>query len=85
MNLEREDLADQYELLLDNFPHLKAHPIKRTVLRTAAQLRGRYRIKTPDAIHLATALESGATVFICNDRGLKAVQEIEFIVLGDLT
>lgn len=85
MSLEREDLADQYELLLDNFPNLKTRPIQRTVLRTAAQLRGRYRIKTPDAIHLASALESGATVFICDDRGLKAVQGIETIILGDLT
>lgn len=85
MSLEREDLADQYELLLDNFPNLKTRPIQRTVLRRAAHLRGRHRVKAPDAIHLATALESGATVFICNDKELRAVQGIETIILGDLT
>lgn len=85
MSLEHEELADQYEILLEHFPHLTICPIRRAVIRRAAQLRGRHRIKTPDAVHLATALENGATLFIGNDRGLKAVQGIEIMVLGDFT
>lgn len=85
MTLEREDLADHYEIFLEHFPHLKTCPIQRAVLRRAAQLRGRYRIKTPDAVHLATAIENSATLFICNDRGMRQVQEIETAVIGDFT
>ena len=85
MSLEQEELADQYEILLEHFPHLKICPIQRAVIRRAAQLRGRYRMKTPDAIHLASALENGATLFIGNDRGLRVVQGIEVMVLKDFT
>ena len=42
----------------------------------AAQLRAEHGLGTPDAIHLATALECGAEVFVTNDRDLPAVQPV---------
>lgn len=83
LNLGQVGLADRYEILLENFPHLSIRPIDRAVIRRAAQLRGRYRLRTPDAIHLATAVESGATLFVCNDKGLGPVKGIECVVLDD--
>jgi predicted nucleic acid-binding protein len=83
LSLEQVGLADRYEILLEHFPHLSIRPIDRAVIRRAAQLRGRNRLRTPDAIHLATALESGATLFLCNDKGLRPVKGIEFVVLDD--
>lgn len=46
--------------------------IDRKIARTAAKLRARHSsLRTPDAIHLASAIESGARIFITTDRRLK--------------
>jgi predicted nucleic acid-binding protein len=36
----------------------------------STEIRGRYRFKTPDALHLAAAFESGCQVFLTNDARL---------------
>lgn len=41
-----------------------------TVFERAARLRAEHRIKTPDAIHLAAAIEHGCDEFWTNDRRL---------------
>ena len=46
-------------------------------------LRAQYNIRIPDALQIATALESGATVFVTNDRRLKKVQDLHVIVLQE--
>lgn len=84
LSLKREGLADQYEILLNHFPNLKIQAIQRTVIRRAARLRGLYKIKTPDAIHLATSIESGASLFICNDKGLRPVKGVKILILDTL-
>lgn len=50
----------------------------------AAELNARYRLSTPDAIQLATAIGFGATRFYGNDRGLRKVREIECLIVDDL-
>lgn len=48
-----------------------------------AQLRAKYpSIKPPDAIHLSTAILSGAEAFVTNDKNLKQVEEIPVITLS---
>jgi predicted nucleic acid-binding protein len=54
------------------------------VLHRAADLRARYGLKTPDAIHVATAIGDRCDVLITNDVGFRRVQEIPVIVLKDL-
>jgi predicted nucleic acid-binding protein len=50
------------------------------VARKAAQIRAKYpNIKTPDAIHLASAIESGAKEFITADKRLP--QKIEKLTI----
>lgn len=39
------------------------------VVERATELRAKYNLKTPDALHYATATEAGATVFLTADRG----------------
>lgn len=51
------------------------------VARRAAFLRRKYRIKAPDAIILASAIESGVELFITADVRLQQVEEIEVFVL----
>ena len=47
-------------------------PLTSAVFERAAHLRAQHRLKTPDAIHLAAALEYGCDEFWTNDRRLAA-------------
>jgi len=42
----------------------------RPIFDTAARIRATFKFKTPDALHLAAAVESGCDVFLTNDHQL---------------
>lgn len=46
------------------------------VVERATELRARYNLKTPDALHYATAVESGVAVFLTGDRGFARCSEV---------
>jgi predicted nucleic acid-binding protein len=85
LQLGRQDAADDYETLLSYFPNLDLEPISRPILVEAAALRARYRLRTPDAIQLATAFNCGATLAITNDEAWKPIVGIETLLLSDLS
>jgi predicted nucleic acid-binding protein len=84
LQLARQDVADEYELLLDHFPNLELAPVTREILLLAAGLRARHRLRTPDAIQVATAIQRGATLAITNDDAWRTLPMIETIILSDL-
>jgi predicted nucleic acid-binding protein len=45
--------------------------VNQAVARSAAEIRGRLAMKTPDAIHMATAVIIGAEVFVTADLGFE--------------
>jgi uncharacterized protein len=45
-------------------------PLTRPVFDRAIQIRAQTKFKTPDALHLAAAMEAGCDVFLTNDRQL---------------
>ena len=51
------------------------------VVERATALRARYNLKTPDALHYATAVEVGATAFLTGDRALSRCSEVPVEVL----
>ncbi len=57
-----------------NFPHLKIIPLTTEIAAAAARLRTRHGIRTPDAIHAATALAGGAGGIITNDQGFACLE-----------
>jgi predicted nucleic acid-binding protein len=82
--LGRETAAREYEAVLSHYPNLTIIDVDKTVARRAAQLRAKYSISPPDALQLATSLNSGAGVFVTNDKRLSKIQEfIEILVLED--
>lgn len=85
LQLGRQDVADEIELLVSRFPNFELIPVTREILLTAAALRARYHLKTPDAILVATGLQAGATAAVTNDSAWRGVADIEVIVLADLT
>ena len=50
----------------------------------AADLRGRYKVKLPDALQVAAALETGCEAFLTNDEALGAITDLRVIVLKDI-
>lgn len=85
LQLGRQDVADDYEVLLGYFPNLELQPISREVLLEAAALRARHRLRTPDAIQIATGVRYGATLAITNDEAWRDLSLIEAVILSDLT
>ncbi len=72
-------LAKRYEKALSGYTLISVTP---PIAALAAQLRGQYRLKLPDAIQLATALDVGATAFVTHDRDFSQVTGMK-ILTGD--
>lgn len=51
------------------------------VLERATELRAQHGFKTPDAIHLATALVQAADIFLTGDAGLARCPGIQVVIL----
>ncbi|MBI2360494.1 MAG: PIN domain-containing protein, partial [Deltaproteobacteria bacterium] len=49
----------------------------------AALIRARYKLRLPDALQVAAAIQGGATLFLTNDGRIKKVEGIETAVLDD--
>lgn len=73
-------LVNDYEQLLLN-SNMDLISITQALLRKAAQLRARTRLKTPDAIHAATALSRNCTLFLTNDRAFKNIANLPVVLL----
>lgn len=62
--------------------YLPFPPVDVAVFHRATDLRAKYpKLKTPDALHLASAIEAGCDVFVTNDAQLRAVTEIRVEVI----
>lgn len=73
-------LQERYTDTLQNRASLKIVPVTRNILITAARLRAQHpALKMPDALHAATALETGVNAFISNDGRFAMVPELELI------
>ena len=59
-------------------------PATRELWEDAARIRADTGLKTPDALHAATALSAGCTLFITNDTNFRRVQGLPIAVLDDL-
>ena len=65
--------AKATSLELRRFTNLKMRPVDVTVAERAAELRARFGLRTPDAIHAATGLQHGAGWIVTNDLKLRRV------------
>lgn len=77
------DLVTAYEELL-TASEMRLIPITVGILRAAAQLRATINLKTPDAIHAATALEVGCAQFITNDADLRRAPGLSVVILKEV-
>jgi predicted nucleic acid-binding protein len=72
-------LAKRYEKALLQYRVVDASA---PIAALAAQLRAQYRLKLPDALQLATALDIGAAALVTHDRDFSQVSGLD-ILTGD--
>src|SRR5215510_11542331 len=74
----------EYRDLLLHSRNFTLLPIDPVIAERAADLRARYRFRTPDALQIAAALTAGCQAFLTNDPRLKRTRELRVLVLDDL-
>lgn len=75
-------LVADYEELLS--AQVQLITISQSVLKQAASIRATTNLKTPDAIHAATALSVSCNQFITNDKGFRNVSSLPVVILSDI-
>ena len=79
-NKELEDLYIQiifYNSLVESIA------VSKEILIKSAEVRSKYKIKPFDAIHIATAIQSGCSSIFTNDKQFKVIEGIEVVYLSD--
>ena len=84
LQAEDEPLITQYRTMFFHTKGIAIGDITAPIGNVAADLRARYNLRTPDALHIATAIDAGCDAFLTNDLGLKRVIEIKVLVLDEL-
>jgi predicted nucleic acid-binding protein len=78
-----DELTDTFRNLLYS-QEMNLLPITRDIIEDAARIRAKMGLKTPDAIHAATALITGCDLFLTNDSGFKRVRGLPTMILAEV-
>ena len=76
-----EHRVDAFYGLLTTYPNLRWIAPDLEAADLAAKLRALYRLRTPDALQAATAIQMQATGLITNDPVFTRIEELETTVL----
>ena len=84
--LQEGDLDKQqaYCEALQNSESLIVAGVSREVLIEAAQIRANQKLKLPDAIHLATAIQYQCSTFLTNDSRFKGNYPLPIVILSEV-
>lgn len=77
-------LEMNYRNILQRSSDVQLLSVTIPILERAAHLRAESGLKTPDAIHAATALEHGCALFVTNDASFRRVPGLPITILSDL-
>lgn len=77
-------IAKKYKEILTQATGIELLETTSAIAEQAAQLRAKYKLKTPDSIQLATSLQNDADFFLTNDTRLKVVTEVNSIIVSEL-
>ncbi|MFZ0687545.1 MAG: PIN domain-containing protein [Terriglobales bacterium] len=76
--------AETFYSLLTTMPNLEWVAPNLQIANSAASLRARYRLQTPDALIAATAIFRGATAVVTNDPIFTRIPSFDTLVLDRL-
>ena len=83
-------IREQSEVLIRRYHDLfgasdvRLVPASRQLWEDTARIRAKHGLRTPDALHAATAMEERCDLFITNDGDFRRVTELPVIVLLDV-
>jgi predicted nucleic acid-binding protein len=75
------ELEQIFRQLLLTSAEVQLYPISLPVLEQAIRLRASLNLKSPDAIHAATALSLGCTLFLTNDKVFNRITNLPVTIL----
>ena len=76
-------LAQLFRMMFDA-REVQLIPATLSLWEHAARLRATTGLKTPDALHAATAQSTASSLFVTNDRDFRQVEGLPLVVLDDL-
>ena len=76
-----EQRVDEFYALLSTYPNLDWIAPNLEIADVAARIRAVHRLRTPDALQAATAVQAEATGLITNDPVFERVKDFETLVL----
>ena len=74
-------LEREYRDILLHSGEFRLLTITVRIAESAAALRARYNLRTPDALHVAASIDARCDAFLTNDAGIKRVTEITVTAL----
>lgn len=84
--LELDDQATiaAYNELFETSYRMALVDVDREIARISATMRAAHDLRTPDSLHIATALREACNVFLTNDIRLKRITDLRVLVLDEL-
>lgn len=77
-------LVSRYRTMFYRTKGIRVMSVSPSAGDLAADLRARYNLRTPDALHVACAIDTDCDAFLTNDTGIRRVSEIRILILDDL-
>ena len=84
LRLKDQRLVERYSRILLLAENIFSVDVSSAIATEAAKLRSAYRLRTPDAIQLATAVDQGADAFLTNDIALSKASGVEILLIDQL-
>lgn len=84
LKIGNKSMEKDFRSLLQGTSDVRLLTITHPILERAANLRASTNLKTPDALHAATALVAGCTLFVTNDPAFKRVPGLTVAVLSEV-
>lgn len=82
--MKDDQQVDEFYALLSTYPNLAWIAPDLAIADVAARIRAAHRLRTPDALQAATAVQSGVTGLVTNDAVFERVKGFETLVLEQM-
>ena len=77
------DIANLFHTFLEKSGCFRMIPIDKDILFRSAHISASTSMKTPDAIHVATAMASACDIFFTNDKNIRTPKGLDKVIFSD--